>query len=89
MKIPFQNLFKKKDASDAPVPQPDQTNTNKGKNNFFDKLKLKFGSGLKSRLGKNAVKGEEIVGVELCPGEIRLSQVSNNKSNQWLSLIHI
>ena len=84
MKIPFQNLFKKKDASDASVPQPDQTNTNKGKNNFFDKLKLKFGSGLKSRLGKNAVKGEEIVGVELCPGEIRLSQVSNNKSNQWV-----
>ena len=84
MKIPFQNLFKKKDASDAPVPQPDQTNTNKGKNNFFDKLKRKFGSGLKSRLGKNAVKGEEIVGVELCPGEIRLSQVSNNKSNQWV-----
>ncbi len=84
MKIPFQNLFKKKDASDAPVPQPDQTNTDKGKNNFFDKLKLKFGSGLKSRLGKNAVKGEEIVGVELCPGEIRLSQVSNNKSNQWV-----
>jgi len=84
MKIPFQNLFKKKDASDAPVLQPDQTNTNKGKNNFFDKLKLKFGSGLKSRLGKNAVKGEEIVGVELCPGEIRLSQVSNNKSNQWV-----
>ena len=84
MKIPFQNLFKKKDASDTPVPQPDQTNTNKGKNNFFDKLKLKFGSGLKSRLGKNAVKGEEIVGVELCPGEIRLSQVSNNKSNQWV-----
>ncbi len=84
MKIPFQNLFKKKDASDAPVPQPDQTNTDKGKNNFLDKLKLKFGSGLKSRLGKNAVKGEEIVGVELCPGEIRLSQVSNNKSNQWV-----
>ena len=52
MKIPFQNLFKKKDESDAPVPQPDQTNTNKGKNNFFDKLKLKFGSGLKSRLGE-------------------------------------
>ena len=84
MKIPFQNLFKKKDASDAPVPQPDQTITDKGKNNFFNKLKLKFGSGLKSRLGKNAVKGEEIVGVELCPGEIRLSQVSNNKSNQWV-----
>ena len=84
MKIPFQNLFKKKDASDAPVPQPDQTSSSNSKNNFFSKLKSKFGSGLKSRLGKNAVQGEEIVGVELCPGEIRLSQVSNNKSNQWV-----
>ena len=84
MKIPFQNLFKKKDASDAPVPQPDQTSSSKSENNFFSKLKSKFGSGLKSRLGKNAIQGEEIVGVELCPGEIRLSQVSNNKSNQWV-----
>ena len=84
MKIPFQNLFKKKDAGDAPVPQPDQTSSSKSENNFFSKLKSKFGSGLKSRLGKNAVQGEEIVGVELCPGEIRLSQVSNNKSNQWV-----
>ena len=84
MKIPFQNLFKKKDASNAPVPQPDQTSSSKSENNFFSKLKSKFGSGLKSRLGKNAVQGEEIVGVELCPGEIRLSQVSNNKSNQWV-----
>ena len=84
MKIPFQNLFKKKDATDAPVPQPDQTSSSKSENNFFSKLKSKFGSGLKSRLGKNAIQGEEIVGVELCPGEIRLSQVSNNKSNQWV-----
>ena len=84
MKIPFQNLFKKKDATDAPVPQPDQTSSSKSENNFFNKLKSKFGSGLKSRLGKNAIQGEEIVGVELCPGEIRLSQVSNNKSNQWV-----
>ena len=84
MKIPFQNLFKKKDAGNAPVPQPDQSETKTSKSNFLSKLKLKFGSGLKSRLGKNAVQGEEIVGVELCPGEIRLSQVSNNKSNQWV-----
>ena len=84
MKIPFQNLFKKKDADDATSPQPDQSSSSKSKSNFLDKLKSKFGSGLKSRLGKNAVQGEEIVGVELCPGEIRLSQVSNNKSNQWV-----
>ena len=84
MKIPFQNLFKKKDAGNTPVPQPDQPESKISKSNFLSKLKLKFGSGLKSRLGKNAVQGEEIVGVELCPGEIRLSQVSNNKSNQWV-----
>ena len=84
MKIPFQNLFKKKDASDAPVPQPEQSAGNKGVSNFLSKFKLKFGSGLKSRLGKKSIQGEEIVGVELCPGEIRLSQVSNNKSNQWV-----
>ena len=84
MKIPFQNLFKKKDASNAPVPQPEQSAGNKGVSNFLSKFKLKFGSGLKSRLGKKAIQGEEIVGVELCPGEIRLSQVSNNKSNQWV-----
>ena len=84
MKIPFQNLFKKKDASNAPVPHPEQSAGNKGVSNFLSKFKLKFGSGLKSRLGKKAIQGEEIVGVELCPGEIRLSQVSNNKSNQWV-----
>ena len=39
---------------------------------------------LQNRLGKSAVKGEEIVGVELTPSEIRLSQVSSNKANQWV-----
>ncbi len=49
----------------------------KKKGGFFSKL-------LKNRLGKSAVKGEEIVGVELTPNEIRLAQVSSNKSNQWV-----
>ena len=84
MENPFKNLFKKKEASDGLVPQANQSESNKSKNDFFSKIKSKFGSGLKSRLGKNAVQGEEIVGVELAPGEIRLSQVSNNKSNQWV-----
>ena len=39
MKIPFQNLFKKKDASDAPVPQPEQSAGNKGVSNFLSKFK--------------------------------------------------
>ena len=49
----------------------------KKKESFFSKL-------LKNRLGKQAIKGEEILGVELTPKEIRLSQVSSNKANQWV-----
>ena len=80
MKNPFANLFKKKQKSDAPVPKPEAGNK---KESFFGKF-------LKNRLGKSTAKGEEIIGVELTPNEIRLSQVSNNKSNQWvLDKFHI
>jgi len=80
MKNPFANLFKKKPKSDAPVPKPEAGNK---KESFFSKF-------LKNRLGKSTAKGEEIIGVELTPNEIRLSQVSNNKSNQWvLDKFHI
>ena len=77
MKNPFANLFKKKSkdgASDKPVPKPD---SGKKKEGFFSKL-------LKNRLGKSSIKGEEILGVELTPSEIRLAQVSSNKANQWV-----
>jgi len=74
MKNPFKNLFKKKDASSTPKVGASE---GKKKGGFFGKF-------LKNRLGKSAVQGEEIVGVELTPGEIRLSQVSSNKSNQWV-----
>ncbi len=79
MKNPFANLslFKKKDkdkeASSAPIPKSDKPK----KDNFFSKL-------LKNRLGKASVQGEEILGVELTTNEIRLAQVSSNKSNQWV-----
>jgi type IV pilus assembly protein PilN len=49
----------------------------KKKSGFFDKF-------LKNRLGKSAIQGEEIVGVELTSHEIRLAQLSSNKSNQWV-----
>ena len=74
MKNPFANIFKKKQKSDVPTPKPDTGNKKEG---FFGKF-------LKSRLGKSTAKGEEIIGVELTPNEIRLSQVSNNKLNQWV-----
>ncbi len=74
MKNPFANLFKKKKQTDSPVPKPKVENK---KESFFSKF-------LKNRLGKSTAKGEEIIGVELTPTEIRLSQVSNNKSNQWV-----
>ena len=74
MKNPFANLFKKKDAAAKPTVGESEK---KKKSGFFDKF-------LKNRLGKSAVKGEEIVGVELTPSEIRLAQLSSNKSNQWV-----
>ena len=74
MKNLFANLFKKKDAAAKPEVGASEK---KKKSGFFDKF-------LKNRLGKSAVKGEEIVGVELTPTEIRLAQLSSNKSNQWV-----
>ena len=74
MKNPFASLFKKKDDTTTPIVGASEQ---KEKGGFFSKL-------LKKRLGKSAVKGEEIVGVELTPNEIRLAQVSSNKSNQWV-----
>ena len=76
MKIPFKDLFKKKKKEDTTAPKPGNSETKK-KTSFFDKY-------LKNRLGKSAVQGEEIVGVELNANEIRLAQLSNNKSNQWI-----
>ena len=77
MKNPFANLklFKKKDKdqSGSPAPKSDKPK----KDNFFSKL-------LKNRIGKASVQGEEILGVELTTNEIRLAQVSSNKSNQWV-----
>ena len=75
MKNPFANLFKKKKKDDANAPPVPQGGESKKKEGFFSKL-------LKNRLGKQSIKGEEILGVELTPSEIRLSQVSSNKANQ-------
>ena len=77
MKNPFANLFKKKDSKDNAAPTPKPEKKDKKKFSFFDKF-------LKNRLGKSSIKGEEIIGVELTPNEIRLAQLSSNKSNQWV-----
>ena len=76
MKNPFSNLFKKKKKDEVGKP-PIPTGDKPKKEGFFDKF-------LKNRLGKQSIKGEEILGVELTPSEIRLSQVSSNKANQWV-----
>ena len=75
MKNPFSNLFKKKSKDGEQATPP--TSVEKKKKGFFDNF-------LKNRLGKQAVQGEEVVGVELTPDEIRLAQLSTNKSNQWV-----
>jgi len=78
MKNPFANLFKKKSKEQGNTPPvPQAADGKKKKEGFFDKF-------LKKRLGKQAIKGEEILGVELTSNEIRLSQVSSNKANQWV-----
>ena len=76
MKNPFSNLFKKKPKSDQGNPAP-QAQDKKKKEGFFSKF-------FKNRLGKSAVQGEEIVGVELTPTEIRLAQLSTDKANKWV-----
>ena len=79
----LKNLFKKKNpASDQESKNSTiaPTSSKKSKSSFFDKIKSKFGS----KLGKSAVEGEEVIGVELTTKEIRLSQVNRNKDNSWV-----
>ena len=75
MKNPFSNLFKKnKEGANAIAPDTGAKPKKKGfLENFF-----------KNRMGKKAAQGEDVVGVELTPEEIRLAQLTSNKSNQWV-----
>ena len=79
----FKNLFKK-------TPKNNTTNTDlekkeiKNVKSFFEKIKTKLAPVLKKKLGKSAIQGEEILGVEITNKEIRLAQVSSNNSNQWI-----
>ena len=73
MKNPLSNLFKKKtpeSSTEAPV--------KKSKMDFKVILEKFF----KKRLG-NKAKGEDVVGVELGGGEIRLAQISQGSSGKW------
>jgi len=81
----FKNLFKKKTTQDTSV-APDQAIKEKEKKtqSFFEKIKSKLAPALKNKLGKTAIQGEEILGVEITNKEIRLAQVSSNNSNQWI-----
>jgi len=76
MKNPFANLLKKKskEGEQTPVPKKEEK---KKKESFLGKF-------FKNRIGKSAVQGEEIVGVELSPTEIRLAQLTTDKSNKWV-----
>ena len=81
----FKNLFKKKPTQEATT-APDQAIDDKEKKtqSFFEKIKSKLAPVLKNKLGKSAIQGEEILGVEITNKEIRLAQVSSNNSNQWI-----
>ena len=85
MKNFFQNILKKKENNPDTSPKPDANEKgNKKLNSLIEKIKSKFSSGIKNKLGKQAIQGEEIVGVELTPYEIRLAQLNNNKNNEWV-----
>ena len=72
MKNPFSNIFKKSDKAQ-------QESSAKKPNG---KIKAFFEKFFKKRLG-NKAKGEDVVGVELSSGEIRLAQISQNNSGKW------
>ena len=82
----FKNLFKKKNVSEDVSKTKENIvpkNDNKPKS-FFEKIKSKLAPVLKNKLGKSAIQGEEILGVEITATEIRLAQVTSNNSNQWI-----
>ena len=82
----FKNLFKKKtpnNTSDTPNQVTEGEKIKKAQG-FFEKIKAKLTPALNNKLGKSAIQGEEILGVEITNKEIRLAQVSSNNSNQWI-----
>ena len=78
----FKDFFKKKKPETVPTPSLDSGN--KKKSGLFSSIKDKFKSGINNKIGRSAVKGEEIVGVEITNKEIILAQISSDKSNQWI-----
>ena len=79
------NIFNKLKNIKLKAPSFGKQNTNSPKLNFDkNKVKEKFNNFLKSKLGKKTAQGEEIVGVEITGKEIRLTQISSNKANQWV-----
>ena len=79
------NIFNKLKNIKLKAPSFGKQNTNSPKLNFNkNKVKEKFNNFIKSKLGKKTAQGEEIVGVEITGKEIRLTQISSNKANQWV-----
>ena len=79
------NIFNKLKNIKFKAPSFGKQNTSSPKLNFNkNKVKEKFNNFLKSKLGKKTAQGEEIVGVEITGKEIRLTQISSNKANQWV-----
>ncbi len=76
MDNPFKNLIEKfKRKGESPQITP---SGQKKKENFLTKF-------IKERLGKSsAAKGEDVVGLDIATNEIRLAQITSNKSNQWV-----
>ena len=79
------NIFNKLKNIKFKAPSFGKQNTSSPKLNLDkNKVKEKFNNFIKSKLGKKTAQGEEIVGVEITGKEIRLTQISSNKANQWV-----
>ena len=81
MKNLFKDLFKKKNEISSDIDQVDEKpkTSDNIKNNSLEIIKSKFNALVK----KSAGKGEDVIGVELTTNEIRLSQISSSKDNQY------
>ena len=88
MKNFLQNILKKKENNPDATPKKDEgEKSNKKINSLIEKIKSKFSSGIKNKLGKQAIQGEEIVGVDLTPYEIRLAQLNKNKNKNGYKIV--
>lgn len=80
--IMFKTLFKKKN-KETSSDSSHSTDLKVKTSIKIQSLKNKISKLLKNKLGKSAIQGEEIIGLELTTNEIKIAKVTNSKDNKW------